>query len=79
MLAQAPRIEQAEKRLMFIPIVFLILRIWGTIQYFYSIGVSGRNRDGCIPHEVQIVFYFLGIMQVLKRNVLTVTNLLAYQ
>ena len=65
MLAQAPQIEQAEKRLIYIPIVFLILRIWGTIQYFYSIGVSGRNHDGCIPHGVQIVFYLLGIVQVL--------------
>ena len=57
--------EQAEKRLLYIPALFLLLRIWGTAQLFYSIGVSSLVEEpGCIPHGIQIVFVVFGILQV---------------
>ena len=57
--------EQAEKRLLYIPALFLLLRVWGTAQFFYSIGVSSDIQEpGCIPHGIQIDFMILGILQV---------------
>ena len=57
--------EQAEKRLLYIPALFLLLRIWGTAQFFYSIGVSSDSQEpGCIPHGIQIGFMIFGILQV---------------
>ena len=59
--------EQAEKRLLYIPALFLLLRVWGTAQFFYSIGVSSSDdiqEPGCIPHEIQVGFMIFGILQV---------------
>ena len=57
--------EQAEKRLLYIPALFLLLRVWGTAQLFYSIGVSSDIQEpGCIPHGIQIGFMIFGILQV---------------
>ena len=57
--------EQAEKRLLYIPALFLLLRVWGTTQFFYSIGVSHFKKDpGCIPIGIHTGFMILGILQV---------------
>ena len=58
------RLKEVDNRLLFIPIMFLLLRIWGTIQFFFSIGVANHNVCGCIPKEIHTVFYVLGILQV---------------
>ena len=58
--------EQAEKRLLYIPALFLLLRVWGTTQFFYSIGVSRYKEEdpGCIPIGIHTGFMILGILQV---------------
>lgn len=64
---QAPQVamaENVEKRLLYIPLVFILLRIWGSIQFFFSLAVDDDNRDGCIPNVVHTVFFVLGILQV---------------
>jgi len=38
-------VQKADRRLTLIPVIFILLRIWGTIQFFYSIIVS---RSGSI-------------------------------
>ena len=64
---QGPQVamaENVEKRLLYIPLVFILLRIWGSIQFFFSLAVSNDNLDGCIPNVVHTVFFVLGILQV---------------
>ena len=58
--------ENVERRLKFIPIIFLLLRIWGTIQFFVSIALEAIHPDDreCIPHGFHVVFVVLGILQV---------------
>ena len=64
---QGPQVamaENVEKRLLYIPLVFILLRIWGSIQFFFSLAVADDNQDGCIPNVVHTVFFVLGILQV---------------
>ena len=53
-----------EKRLMLIPLMFVLLRMWGTIQFFFSIATSSLNQGGCVPPWMQTVYLVLGILQV---------------
>jgi len=62
---QVIAIESVEKRLLYIPLVFIFLRIWGSIQFFFSIAVGDQNQEGCIPSRIHIVFLVLGILQVM--------------
>ena len=55
---------EVKQRLLLIPIFFIVLRMWGTVQFFYSLANSDRNSDGCIPKTSQKVFFVLAIMQV---------------
>lgn len=55
-------VERPEKRLIYIPGLFLLLRIWGTVQLFYSLAVP--NHNGCIQEGVLIGFKVLGYLQV---------------
>ena len=55
------------RRFKYIPVFFLLLRIWGTVQLFYSIGMAGKNHDGCLPPGVQTGYFILGIVQVATR------------
>ena len=63
-----PRIVTVEKRLLAIPIMYIVLRMWGTTQFFFSLAVSGTNVAGCIPSSVKIVYTVLGILQVMVAN-----------
>jgi len=60
----APKVGTVEKRLLAIPLLYIFLRMWGTLQFFYSLGVSGTIHKGCIPKTVQIIFFVFGILQV---------------
>ena len=62
---QVAMVENVEKRLLYIPLMFILLRIWGSIQFFFSLAVDDDNQEGCIPNEVHTVFFVLGILQVL--------------
>jgi len=53
-----------EKRLLLIPLVFILLRIWGTIQFFFSIATSELNEEGCVPNWVATIYFMLGLLQV---------------
>ena len=62
-----PKLNVAEKRLLAIPLLYIFLRMWGTLQFFYSLGVSGTINNGCIPQQVHDIFFTLGVLQV-RRN-----------
>lgn len=71
-------VQKADRKLTFIPIMFILLRIWGTIQFFYSIIVSPylckvppvypHHTPACVPENVFRGFMILGYFQVCVRQ-----------
>ena len=58
-------VGRTERRLLAIPLLFLLLRVWGTLQFFFALGVSGRNHNpGCTSQDVHSIFIVFGILQV---------------
>lgn len=68
-----PRVVHVETRLLLIPIIFILLRIWGTLQFIFSIATSHliKEQTGCVPSTINVVFLVLGILQV-SREVLLI-------
>ena len=56
--------QTADKKLTFIPIVFILLRIWGTAQFFYIFGLSHKIHYVCVPHHYWIADNIFGYAQV---------------
>ena len=56
--------SEVKQRLLLIPIVFIVLRMWGTIQFFYSLATANQNQYGCIPPTSRKVYLGLAIVQV---------------
>ena len=68
---QSLRFQTVQMRLLCIPVVFILLRVWDTVQYFYFAYVlelasspPEGSPEGCIPEDVYRVHYSLAIMQV---------------
>ncbi len=57
-------VKKADRKLTFIPIVFVLLRIWGTIQFFYSLAVSQYISCACTTQVIATVFTVLTYFQV---------------
>jgi len=59
-------VQKADRKFTLIPVVFILLRIWGTIQFFYSIVVTRSipNYNECVSNGVSIGFLILGYLQV---------------
>ena len=55
---------EVKQRLLLIPLMFILLRIWGTMQFFYSLIKSGSIHKGCVSIADAKTFYVLGIAQV---------------
>ena len=57
-----------KKTLIFIPVLFILLRVWATIQYFYTVYLTNIAlvvEDGyCIPSHLKGPHVVLGIFQV---------------
>ena len=53
-----------ESRLLAIPLFFILLRMWGTIQFFFSLAVADSVNNGCVPNSIHSAFFVLGILQV---------------
>ena len=64
-VGENPAVEEVHKRLLYIPLFFLVLRMWGTLQLFFSLAVAQQNQNGCIPKPTQTVFFIFGIFQVM--------------
>ena len=56
--------QRADKKLTFIPVVFILLRIWGTAQFLYATSVYNLMYLGCVPNEYAAGFTFLAYVQV---------------
>lgn len=74
---------QVEWRMMAIPLLFVFLRIWGTLQFVFSLT---QPASSCILPSIRTVFVILGILQVCCHvltwdiaNVLSCTCAVQYQ
>jgi formaldehyde-activating enzyme involved in methanogenesis len=67
-----PKMVQVESRLLLIPVIFILLRMWGTIQFFFSLAVADSVDNGCVPKSTHIAFYVLGILQVQEKAQFTI-------
>lgn len=56
-------IQQVDRKLIFIPVVFLLLRIWGTIQFIVSSSIH-KDHSNCVSHGAFIILYILSYFQV---------------
>ena len=62
------KLNVAEKRLLAIPLLYIFLRMWGTLQFFLLPGsFLVPFNNGCIPQQVHDIFFTLGVLQV-RRN-----------
>ena len=57
-------LRKSDKKLVAIPVVFVLLRCWGTLHYFYSLAVSSHIIDHCTTRGVAAGFTVLGVLQV---------------
>ena len=63
-------VRKADSKLVFIPLVFVLLRMWGTLQFFYTVAlpkVPGHKL--CISTNYYHGLVFLGVMQVSESQV----------
>jgi G protein-coupled receptor 157 len=65
-------LKQVEWKLSFIPLLFVAVRIWGTLHFLFSIVVfnasSLMDNNGCISPYVKNIFEALIILQVRLNN-----------
>lgn len=59
-------LRKSDKKLIAIPVLFVLLRMWGTLQFFYSLAVGKLvSPDSCTSSKsVHDGFIFFGVMQV---------------
>ena len=59
-------VRKADSKLVFIPVMFVLLRMWGTIQFVYTFIIPHTNSDTCtcIDGNFRGGLIFLGVMQV---------------
>ena len=62
-------VRKADSKLVFIPMVFVLLRMWGTLEFFYSVALPKvhHSRGLCIHTNYYHGLVFLGVMQVRKK------------
>ena len=62
------KMKSAKKTLIFIPVLFILLRVWATIQYFYTVYLTNIAlivKDGyCVASHLKGTHVVLGIFQV---------------
>ena len=57
-------VRRADRKLTFIPVVFILLRLWGTAQFIYASSVYHVTYFGCVPKSYAVGFTFFAYMQV---------------
>lgn len=70
--------QQIQKKLYFIPAAFIIVRMWGTLQFIISIFVFNLKKvhvNGCVQKDYYPLYFSLAILQVkIRVNVHLVNN-----
>ena len=61
-------LKHMEKKMYAIPLAFVLLRIWGTLQFLLSIVVFTKggtiDETGCVSPAIYSVYLFLACIQV---------------
>ena len=59
-------LRRSDKKLIAIPVLFVLLRMWGTVQFFYSLALHHYvDNNGCTSSKkVHDGFIFFGVLQV---------------
>ncbi len=67
-----PERAKAERKMIYIPVIFLLLRIWGTAEFFLNIGMqlTYPMKDGCILKGFRTANIVLGYFQVIVGSTL---------
>ena len=65
-VAVEERMKATKQLLLFIPVVFILLRMWCTFQYFYTLHLANiaQNDGQCIPTGLKDGQLVLAIFQV---------------
>ena len=65
-IAVEEKMKVAKRLLIFIPVMFILLRIWCTLQYFYTVYLANiaQNDGQCIPIGFKDGQLILAILQV---------------
>lgn len=66
--------KRIDQRLIVIPLVFILLRIWGTIQFFFTLAASYHWDDGCFSNYYHYPHLVLGIMEVIMTMVRIISD-----
>ncbi len=62
---QEEAMSGVQQRLLLIPLTFILLRIWGTVQFIYSLARSKAiSKHSCLDTTDSNMFFALGIAQV---------------
>ena len=77
-------VRKADSKLVFIPMVFVLLRMWGTLEFFYTIALPKlpAYEDGpkvCIHSNYYHGLVFLGVMQVSQKKIVIVIIVTVYK
>ena len=62
--AQQEARAEVKQRLLLIPITFILLRMWGTLQFFYTLAKQREMSSHCRSKINQNILIALGIAQV---------------
>jgi G protein-coupled receptor 157 len=54
---------RVDVRLLAIPILFIVCRMWGTLQFFFSLSVSSQIHHGCVTSAIHWAFRLFGYFQ----------------
>lgn len=57
-------LRRSDKKLIAIPIVFVLLRCWGTLHFFYTLAISHHIHDGCTARGLAAGSTVFAILQV---------------
>ncbi len=66
------KVSRVGRILLFIPVLFVLLRVWAVVQYFYTIYLTHLTDESghCIPSDPhKTIHVVLGVLQV-RFNVL---------
>lgn len=58
------KIENIEKRLLLIPIAYVVIHVWDSCQIIASFALSGEVNHGCTQPYIRRIFLAFGIFQV---------------
>lgn len=61
----AAAVQGVDRKLTFIPVMFILLRMWGTLQFFYGLIISKHIQCGCVHKDLRAGFVFFGYMHAI--------------